>query len=72
MPKEYADSLKAFLEQIDKKYNIPPEQLKPIQGSLNDLTKEVEGVKPEEQKVSTVKQKTLNSKFSIFAEKVLK
>jgi hypothetical protein len=70
MPKEYADSLEAFMEQI-KNYNIPPEQIKPIQDGLNDLTKEVEGVKPEE-KVSTVKQKALNSKFSIFAEKVLK
>jgi hypothetical protein len=71
MPKEYADSLKAFLEQIDKKYDIPPEQLKPIQASLNDLTKEIEVVQPGE-KVSTVKQKSLNSRFSIFAEKVLK
>jgi hypothetical protein len=70
MPKEYADSLKAFMEQI-KNYNIPPEQIKPIQDGINDLTKEVEGVKPEE-KVSTVKQKALNSKFSIFVEKVLK
>jgi hypothetical protein len=70
IPKEYADSLNAFIEQI-KNYNIPPEQIKPIQDGLNDLTKEVEGVKPEE-KVNTVKQKALNSKFSIFAEKVLK
>ena len=69
MPKEYADSLKAFMEQI-KNYNIPPEQVKPIQDSLNDVTKEVEGIKSEE-KVSTVKQKNINSKFSIFAEKVL-
>ena len=70
MPKEYADSLKAFMKQI-KNYNIPPEQIKPIQADLNDLTKEIEGVKPEE-KVSTVKQKIVNSKFSVFAEKVLK
>ena len=69
MPKEYADSLKAFMEQI-KNYNILPEQVKPIQDSLNDVTKEVEGIKSEE-KVSTVKQKNINSKFSIFAEKVL-
>ena len=70
MPKEYADSLRTFMEQI-KNYNIPPEQIKPIQDGINDLTKEVGGVKPEE-KVSTVKQKALNSKFSIFVEKVLK
>jgi archaellum component FlaC len=70
MPSEYAESLTKFIEEF-KKYNIPPEQVKPIQDSLNDVTKEVEGIKTEE-KMSTVKQKNINSKFSIFAEKVLK
>jgi hypothetical protein len=70
MPFEYAESLKAFIENI-KSYNIPSEEIKPIQESLNSLTKEIEDVKPDE-KVNTVKQKVLNSKFSIFAEKVLK
>jgi hypothetical protein len=62
MPSEYAESLTKFIEDF-KKYNIPLEQAKPIQDTLNDFTKEVEG---------TVKQKNINSKFSIFAEKVLK
>jgi hypothetical protein len=70
MPSEYAESLTKFIEEF-KKYNIPPEQAKPIQNGLNDFTKEVEGLKPEE-KVSIVKQKSINSKFSIFAEKILK
>lgn len=70
MPSEYAESLTKFIEEL-KKYNIPLEQAKPIQDTLNDFTNEVEGIKPEE-KVSTVKQKNINSKFSIFAEKVLK
>jgi hypothetical protein len=70
MPSEYAASLTKFIEEFNK-YNIPPEQVKPIQDSLTDFTKEVEGIKPEE-KVSTVKQKNINSKFSIFAEKVIK
>lgn len=70
MPKEYADSLKVFMDQI-KNYNLPPEQVEPIQNSLNDLTKEIDEIKPEE-KVSIIKQKTVNSKFSIFAAKVLK
>lgn len=70
MPFEYAESLKAFMKEI-KTYDIPSEQIKPIQDSLNSLTKEVEDVKPDE-KINTVKQKVLNSKFSIFAEKVLK
>jgi hypothetical protein len=57
MPSEYAESLTKFIEEFEN-YNIPPEQAKPIQGSLNDLSKEVEGIKPEE-KVSTVKQKNI-------------
>lgn len=70
MPSEYAESLTKFIEEF-KKYNIPQEKVKPIQDSLYDVTKEVEGIKTEE-KISTVKQKNINSKFSIFAEKVLK
>jgi hypothetical protein len=70
MPLEFAQSLVKFMEEL-KKYNIPPEQAKPIQDSLNDFTKEAEKIKLDE-KISTVKQKNLNSKFSVFAEKVLK
>jgi hypothetical protein len=70
MPSEYAESITKFIEEL-KKYNIPPEQVKPIQDSLNDFTNEVEGIKPEE-KITTVKQNNLNSKFSTFAEKILK
>jgi hypothetical protein len=70
MPSEYAESITKFIEEL-KKYNIPPEQVKPIQDSLNDFTNEVEGIKPDE-KITTVKQRNLNSKFSTFAEKILK
>jgi hypothetical protein len=35
MPSEYAESLTKFKEF--EKYNIPPEQAKPIQGSLNQI-----------------------------------
>ena len=66
---EYAESLTKFIEGF-KKYNIPTEQTKPIQNALYDFTKEVEGINPDE-KVSIVKQKNINSKFSIFAEKTL-
>jgi hypothetical protein len=70
IPSEYSESLKEFIKELNK-FNIPPEQAKPIQDSLNDFTEEIEDMKPEE-KVDTVKQKSLNSKFSIFAQKVLK
>jgi hypothetical protein len=66
---EYAESLTKIIEGF-KKYNIPKEQTKPIQNGLYDFTKEVEGINPDE-KVSIVKQKNINSKFPIFAEKVL-
>jgi hypothetical protein len=70
IPSEYSESLREFMKELNK-FNIPPELAKPIQASLNDFTKEVEDIKPEE-KVNSVKQKSLNSKFSIFAQKVLK
>jgi hypothetical protein len=70
MPSEYAESLAKFMQEL-KKYYIPSEQTKSIQDSLSDFTKEVEDIKPQE-KINTVKQKNLNSKFSIFAEKILK
>ena len=70
MHKEYSDSLKAFMEQITK-YKIPRENIKPVEDSINDLTKEIEGIRPEE-KTSIVRQKVLNSKFSVFVDKALK
>lgn len=70
IPYEYAKSLREFIKELNK-FNIASEETKPIQDSLNDFTKEIEGIKPEE-KVNAVKQKSLNSKFSIFAQKVLK
>lgn len=64
----YAESLTKFIKF--KKYNILPEQAKPIQNALYEFTKEVESTNPEE-KVSIVNQKHINLKFSIFAEKAL-
>ena len=66
---EYAESVSKFIEGF-KKYNIPPEQAKGIQNALYDFTKEVEGINLDE-KAMIVKQKNINSKFSIFAEKAL-
>lgn len=36
IPTEYSESLKEFMKELNK-FNIPPEQAKPIQDSLNDL-----------------------------------
>ena len=71
---EYASALKEFSQSINEQLKgkqIPKEQVQEINNNLNELAKEVQDVKPEE-KVSMIKQKTVNSKFSIFAAKVLK
>ena len=48
-----------------------PHNVEGTNNDLNELAKEVQDVKPDE-KVNIIKQKTVNSKFSIFSAKVLK
>jgi hypothetical protein len=69
MSEVYAESLKTFIELI-KKYNIPSEQVEPIQNSLNDFVKEVQEFKPEE-KASAEKKMIVYSKFLKLAVKIL-
>jgi hypothetical protein len=74
VPSEYANSLKSFTESINqqlKANNVPPEKVKLIQESINDLAKESEGVKPD-QPVGVIKQSDLKSKFINVAKNVLK
>ena len=62
---EYANSLKSFSESINqqlKANNVPPEKVKPIQESINELVKESEGIEPG-QPVGVIKQSNLKSKF---------
>jgi len=51
-PNEYLEGLKSFSESIKrqfKAYNIPPEEVKPIEESVRQLVEEVESLqKPEE------------------------
>ena len=73
MSNEYANSLKSFSESINqqlKANNVPPEKVKPIQDSINELVKEVEGVKPDQQ-VGVIKQSDLKSKLINVAKHVM-
>lgn len=74
MPSEYANSLKAFSESINqqlKANNVPSEKVKPIQESINELVKESEGIKPDQQ-IGVMNQSDLKSKFINVAKHVLK
>ena len=69
---EYGTSLKSFSESLNRQLkvnNVPPEKVKPIQESINELVKESEGIKPDQQ-VDTIKQSDLKSKFINVAKHV--
>jgi uncharacterized protein YjbI with pentapeptide repeats/uncharacterized caspase-like protein/Tfp pilus assembly protein PilF len=71
---EYVESLKAFSNDINqqfKTYNIPKEELKPIEESIIELRKEVENITQKPDKVSSMKKKNLNSKFIDIVNRVI-
>lgn len=66
MPSEYAKSLQEFTNRLNdqiKKQNISQEQAKPVQDSLDELVKEVQGTKPNEA-LSYVKKTNVESKLA--------
>jgi hypothetical protein len=73
---EYSKGLADFSERLNeqfRKQNIPQEQVKPIQDNIDELTKEVEDIKPgEEQQIDYVKQTNIESKFASLVQNVLK
>ncbi len=74
MPNEYAKSLKNFSEAVNeqlKTYNIPQEKVAPVQESINDLAKEIEDIKTEEN-ISTSKKANINAKIIGIADGLLK
>ena len=73
---EYAQSLKAFSETINEQLKgrqIPEEEVKSINNTMNELAKEVEDVKPgqEEEEIDYVKQTQVESKTATLIQKVL-
>jgi hypothetical protein len=74
IPDEYAKALKDFSASINEQirnHNIYQSQLVPLQESINELAKETEGIKPD-QEVVVVKKTELKTKFVNVAKNVLK
>jgi ABC-type multidrug transport system fused ATPase/permease subunit len=74
IPDEYAKALKDFSTSINEQitnHNIYQSQVAPLQESINELAKETEGIKPD-QEVVVVKKTELKTKFVNVAKNVLK
>lgn len=70
VPNEYAPSLQAFAEAVNKllqEHKVAPEQVAPVQKSIDELRKELETVGPEE-KIKTVKKDSIKAKLGAVAE----
>jgi hypothetical protein len=76
LPNRYAQSLKDFSTGVNehlKGQQIPEEQIKEVNYSLNSFAKEVEGIKPEEENnVNLGKRRDLNRKFGNIIHLVVK
>jgi flagellar hook-length control protein FliK len=72
----YANALKDFSESINDKLtgkHIPEEQVKEVNNNLNELAKEVQDIKPgEEKQITPTKKSSLNGKFESVIRTVLK
>lgn len=72
---EYAEGLKEFSENLNsrlKGQQIPEEQIKSINQSIDELAKEVKDIKPEqEEKIDYAKQITVEAKTTSVIQKVL-
>jgi hypothetical protein len=73
---EYANALKEFSESVNQQLKgtqIPEEKVKDINNNLNELAKEVQDIKPEEeqQQIDYVKQTQIESKTATTIQKVL-
>ena len=75
LDQEYANAFKQVTEtlnnQIKQSKDVKPEQVVEIQNSLEDLAKETEGLKPNEQPPEE-KKKTWKEKFKVFAKYAIK
>jgi hypothetical protein len=75
IPDEYANALREFSEKINKQlegHQIPQDQVESIKQSINNLAKEVEGIKPgKEQEIDYEKQKNVEAKTGGLIQRVL-
>ena len=66
---EFSDRLNSQLNGLQ----VPEEQVKEINNRLNELTKEVEGIKPgQEEEIDYEKQKNIEAKTGGLIQRVLK
>src|SRR5688572_27505533 len=75
IPSEYANALKEFSENINQQLKgrqIPEEEVKSINNSMNELAKEVEDIKPaKEEEIDYLKQTQVESKTASLIQRVL-
>ena len=75
LDEEYANAFKQVTESLNNRIieskDVKPEQVVEIQKSLEDLAKETEGPKPNEQ-LPEEKRKTWKEKFKVFAKYAIK
>jgi SMC interacting uncharacterized protein involved in chromosome segregation len=75
IPNEYAESLRTFSENLNKQLQnrqIPEEQVKSINQSINELAKQIEVIKPGKgQELDYEKQKNLEAKTGGVIQRVL-
>jgi hypothetical protein len=73
IPKEYADSLKAFTDAINLQFkdnSIPSDKVAEVQKNVDEFSKELEGVKAG-QELGIIKKTSLKSKFVNIAKAAL-
>jgi hypothetical protein len=73
IPKEYADSLKAFTDAINqqfKAYNVPADKVAEVQKNVDEFSKELDGIKPGLEP-GVIKKTSLKSKLIDIAKTVL-
>ena len=74
-PSEYLEGLKTFSEKLNeqlKNSNVPSEKVQQVQASVNDLTKEVQDIKPgTEDKVDAGKRLVIEGKTTTLIDKVI-
>jgi len=67
IPKEYVDSLKAFIDALNQHFkinNVPSDKVAEVQRNVNEFSKELEGIRPGQDpgiiKKSNLKAKLIN------------
>ena len=73
LPEEYSNAFKEFTERINeqiKRNSVIPQQVEPIQESINELAKETEAISPNKEP-SILKQQSWKEKFFRVLKNVL-